>query len=259
MRSLVIIPTYNERENISRLIPAVLEADRELDVLVVDDGSPDGTGELAESFARRTSRVRVLQRGSKQGLATAYVEGFKYALARPYERIIQMDADFSHRPQDLPRLLRAAEGADVVIGSRNIPGGQTENWSPLRNLISKGGSFYARALLKMPIRDCTSGFKCFRREVLEGLDFDSLQSNGFGFQIEANTHATRAGFRIVEVPIVFSDRIAGRSKMSWQIFLEALTLVWKLRSQQAPTISTAPRKSLVPVRSLTPSPSHSEG
>lgn len=234
VRSLVIIPTYNERENLSRLIPAVLGADHNLDVLVVDDGSPDGTGELAESFARRTSRVRVIQRGSKQGLASAYVEGFKYALARSYGRIVQMDADFSHRPQDLPRLLEAAEGADVVIGSRNVPGGRTENWSMLRSLISRGGSLYTQTLLKLPVQDCTSGFKCLRREVLEGIDFDGLKASGFGFQVEINAFAARAGFRIVEVPIVFPDRSAGRSKMSLRIFLEAITLVWKLRSQQSP-------------------------
>ena len=233
MRSLVIIPTYNERENLSRLIFEVLAADCQLDVLVVDDGSPDGTGELAESLARQTSRVRVIQRGSKQGLATAYIEGFKYALAYHYELIIQMDADFSHRPQDLPRLLGAAEDADVVIGSRNIPGGRTENWSALRCLVSRGGSIYARTLLELPIRDCTSGFKCFRREVLESIDFDLLKANGFGFQVEVNAFATRAGFRIVEVPIVFPDRAAGHSKMSWKIFLEAVTLVWKLRTQRA--------------------------
>ena len=232
MRSLVIIPTYNERENLSRLILEILAADCELDVLVVDDGSPDGTGALAESLTRQTSRVRVIQRGSKQGLATAYVEGFKCALAHHYELIIQMDADFSHRPQDLPRLLRAAEDADVVIGSRNIPGGGTENWSALRCLVSRGGSLYARTLLELPIRDCTSGFKCFRREVLESIDFDLLRANGFGFQVEVNAFATRAGFRIVEVPIVFPDRTAGHSKMSWKIFLEAVTLVWKLRTQQ---------------------------
>ncbi len=240
MRSLVIIPTYNERENLPRLIFAILATDRELDVLVVDDGSPDGTGELAESFAGQTSRVRVIQRGSKQGLASAYVEGFKYALARPYKRIIQMDADFSHRPQDLPRLLRAAEKADVVIGSRNVPGGRTEDWSALRRLISKGGSLYARTLLKLTVRDCTSGFKCFRREVLESIDFDSLEAGGFGFQVEVNTLATRAGFRIVEVPIVFPDRAAGHSKMSWRIFLEAFTLVWKLRSRQTPSRPAIP-------------------
>ena len=240
MRSLAIMPTYNERENLSRLILEVLSADPDLDVLVVDDGSPDGTGELAESFARQTSRVRVIHRGSKQGLATAYVEGFEYALARDYELIIQMDADFSHRPQDLPRLLRAAEDADVVIGSRNVPGGRTENWSALRRLISRGGSFYARTLLKLPIQDCTSGFKCFRREVLESIDFDNLEAGGFGFQVEVNTFAARAGFRIAEVPIVFPDRAAGRSKMNWKIFLEALTLVWQLRSQQPPSPSAIP-------------------
>src|SRR5919202_5099600 len=187
MSSLVIIPPYNEREHLSRLILEILAADCELEVLVVDDGSHNGTGALAESLTRQTSRVRVIQRGSKQGLATAYVEGFKYALAHYYELIIQMDADFSHRPQDLPRLLRAAEDADVVIGSRNIPGGGTENWSALRCLVSRGGSLYARTLLELPIRDCTSGFKCFRREVLESIDFDLLRANGFGFQVEVNT------------------------------------------------------------------------
>jgi dolichol-phosphate mannosyltransferase len=240
MRSLAIIPTYNERENLSRLILEVLSADPELDVLVVDDGSPDGTRELAESFARQTSRVRMIQRGSKQGLASAYVEDFEYALARDYELIIQMDADFSHRPQDLPRLLRATEEAEVVIGSRNVPGGRTENWSALHRLISRGGSFYARTLLKLPIQDCTSGFKCFRREVLESIDFDALKASGFGFQVEVNTFAVRAGFRILEVPIVFPDRTTGCSKMNRKIFLEAVTLVWQLRSQQPPSRSAPP-------------------
>jgi dolichol-phosphate mannosyltransferase len=195
MKSLVIIPTYNERENLARLLLEILIADRDLDVLVVDDGSPDGTGELAQSFVRQTSRVRLLRRQGKQGLASAYVQGFQYALDRPYQRIAQMDADFSHRPRDLPRLLKAAQSADVVIGSRDVPGGRTEGWSALRRLISKGGSFYARALLGLRIRDCTSGFKCLRREVLESIDFDSLEADGFGFQVEINAFAARAGFR----------------------------------------------------------------
>ena len=244
MKTVVITPTYNERDNLALLIPTLLEAHRALDILVIDDGSPDGTGKLAEYFAQQTSRVRVLQRGRKQGLGTAYVTGFRYALAHHYEYIVQMDADLSHRPDDLPRLLEAAENADVVIGSRNVPGGRTENWSALRRLISRGGSFYARTLLKLPIRDCTSGFKCFRREVLESIDFDNLRANGFGFQVEVNTLAVRVGFRIVEVPIVFPDRAAGRSKMNRRIFLEAVTLVWQLRSQQPPPRSALPTASL---------------
>jgi dolichol-phosphate mannosyltransferase len=234
MQSLIIIPTYNEHENLLRLIPALLGVDPYLEVLVIDDGSPDGTGEIAESFALRTDRVRVLHRKGKLGLGTAYVAGFEYALSHDYAYVLQMDADFSHRPEDLPRLLRAVESADVVIGSRNVPGGRVEDWSLLRRFISKGDSFYARTLLNLPIRDCTSGFKCFRREVLEANVFGNVKSNGYGFQVEINHLCHRAGFRIVEVPIVFPDRGAGRSKMSWRIFLEAAMLVWKLRHQTRP-------------------------
>lgn len=229
MRSAAIVPTYNERENLSLLVPEVLEADRELDVLVVDDGSPDGTGELAERLGRETGRVRVLHRTGKQGLGTAYVEGFRVALNLGYERIVQMDADLSHRPEDLPLLLRAVEAADVVVGSRGVQGGRVENWSALRRLVSGGGSLYARTLLGLPIRDVTGGFKCFRREALEALDLTGIRSNGYGFQVEMNYLCHQADLRISEVPIVFPDRVVGDSKMSWPIFLEAAILVLKLR------------------------------
>jgi dolichol-phosphate mannosyltransferase len=232
VRSLIVIPTYNERDNLPRLVAALLEEAPSIEVLVVDDGSPDGTGDIAETLARETDRVRVLHRTGKLGLSTAYVAGFKYALSNDYEFVVQMDADFSHRPKDLPRLLQATKSADLAIGSRDVPGGRAENRSLLRQFISKGGSFYARTLLNLPIKDCTSGFKCFRREVLEALDLDSVRSNGYGFQVEINHLCYRAGFRIVEVPIVFPDRRAGRSKMSRHILLEAAALVWKLRHRE---------------------------
>jgi dolichol-phosphate mannosyltransferase len=232
MRSLVIIPTYNERENLPRLVPAVLAEDNALDVLVVDDASPDGTGKVAESLARKTGRVQVMHRSDKQGLGTAYVAGFRYALDQGYDCVVQMDADFSHRPEDLPRLLEATEFADVVVGSRNVPGGRVENWSLLRRFVSKGGSLYSRILLGLPLKDCTSGFKCFRRRVLETVDFAGVVSNGYGFQVEMNFLCHRTRFAIAEVPIVFPDRKAGESKMSWQIFAEAAALVWKLRGQR---------------------------
>lgn len=228
---LIVVPTYNEHENLPRLILALLETNPSVEVLVIDDASKDGTGEIAESFSRRTARVRVLHREGKLGLGTAYVAGFEHALRWGYDYVIQMDADFSHRPEDVPSLLRAASEADLVIGSRNVPGGRVENWSLLRRFISRGGSVYSRLVLGLPIKDCTSGFKCWRREVLETIDFLSVGSNGYGFQVEMNYLCYRSGFRIAETPIVFPDRTAGRSKMSWRIFLEAAMLVPKLRRQ----------------------------
>jgi len=250
MDPIVIIPTYNERENLASLIPAIFEIEEALDILVVDDGSPDGTGELVETFTKQTTRVQMLQRGSKQGLGTAYLDGFKYALPRGYDYMVQMDADFSHRPEDLPRLLRAAEDADLVIGSRKVPGGRVENWSFVRRFVSNGGSVYARTLLGLPIKDCTGGFKCFRRRVLEALDLDNVRSNGYGFQVEMNYLCHRAGFKVIEVPIVFPDRTAGQSKMSARIFLEAASLVWQLRGQQ-PSFNrrVAPEGPLDPLQS----------
>jgi len=229
MGPIVITPTYNERENITPFVTAVLAIDPSLHVLVVDDNSPDGTGEVAEDLAATTGRVHVLHRPGKQGLGTAYVRAFQYALAHGYEYIVQMDADLSHRPEDLSRLLDAAPGADLVVGSRYVPGGQVENWSPLRRSISKGGSLYARTLLSMPVKDCTSGFKCFHRRTLQSIDLAGVVSNGFGFQVEMTYLCHRAGMRIVEVPIVFPDRAYGRSKMSRRIFTEAISLVWRIR------------------------------
>ncbi|MDB5074233.1 MAG: undecaprenyl-phosphate mannosyltransferase [Chloroflexi bacterium] len=240
MKPLVIIPTYNERANVTHLIASVLGVDPSIDVLVVDDSSPDGTGELADDLAMGNRRVKVLHRQGKLGLGTAYITGFKYALARDYDRVVEMDADFSHRPEDLPQLLATSENADVVIGSRSVAGGRTENWSWLRRSISKGGSLYARYMLRLPILDCTSGFKCFRREVLQALDLDAVNSNGFGFQVEMNHLCNAAGFRFAEVPIVFPDRIAGESKMSYKIFGEAATLVWRLRFNRSAKRSRTP-------------------
>jgi len=240
---LVIIPTFNERENISSLVHALLPLDPDIHILVVDDGSPDGTGDIAEELAVETGRVEVIHRSGKQGLGTAYVAGFRHALLHGYEKIVEMDADFSHRPEDLPRLIAAADTADVVIGSRNIPGGRVVGWSPLRQFISKGGSIYARLLLGLPIHDCTSGFKCFRRSALEVLDLDSLRSNGYAFQVEVNYACTRAGLRFAEVPIVFPDRAQGKSKMSGNIATEAAWVVLRLRLglTKVPVLATAPR------------------
>jgi len=229
MRALVIIPTYNEQENIHSLVQAVLAEDERIDVLVVDDASPDGTGGIADALARDSGRVHVIHRSGKLGLGTAYVAGFQYALAHRYDRVIEMDADFSHRPEDLPRLIAASDEADVVVGSRNVPGGRAEGWSPLRHLVSKGGSLYARLLLGLPIKDCTSGFKCFRRAAIELLDLPALRSNGYAFQVEVNHACAQSGLRLAEVPIVFPDRIRGRSKMSWHIAVEAAWLVLRLR------------------------------
>lgn len=240
MDSIVIIPTYNERENLGPLIAAILAIVPAIHVLVVDDNSPDGTGRLADELAAAEPRVKVLHRAGKQGLGTAYVAGFEYALVHGYERVVEMDADFSHRPEDLPRLLDAAAGADVVIGSRNVPGGRTINWSPLRRLISKGGSHYARLVLGLPIHDCTSGFKCFRRAALAALDLGRLRSNGYAFQVEVNYACARAGLRLAEVPIVFPDRVRGASKMSAHIIWEAASLVLRLRLGLAPVPLVAP-------------------
>ena len=226
--TLVIIPTFNERENLPRLARELLGTDPSLHILVIDDGSPDGTGALADRLADETGRVNVMHRQGKLGLGSAYVAGFKHALDNNYACVVQMDADFSHRPQDLPRLLAAARRADVVVGSRNVPGGQVLGWSPFRAFLSKGGSLYSRALLRLPIRDCTSGFKCFCRRSLEALDLDRLGSNGFGFQVEVNYALKRAGMRFAEVPIVFPDRERGMSKMSTSIIFEAAWLVLRL-------------------------------
>jgi len=229
LRTLVILPTYNERANLPRLLEALLKIRPGLDALVVDDNSPDGTGEAADEIASQEARVKVLHRSGKYGLGTAYVAGFEYAMRHAYDYVIEMDADFSHRPEDIPAMLLAATSADLVIGSRNIPGGRTVGWSWPRILLSRGGSLYTRLLLNVPIKDCTSGFKCFSRAALAQLDFEHLLSNGYAFQVEVNHACHQAGLAIVEVPIIFPERVAGRSKMSPGIMLEAALLVIRLR------------------------------
>lgn len=233
MRCLVVMPTYNERDNLAALLPKIL-ADPRFHVLVVDDSSPDGTADLVTEIAEAyPGRVFLLSRPRKLGLGTAYIAGFRWALARDYDLVCEMDADFSHDPETLPRLVEAAQDADLVLGSRYVPGGGTVNWSPLRRFISKGGSTYARLILGVRYRDLTGGFKCFRRRVLESLDLDAIQSTGYAFQIELTYRAHRAGFRIAEVPILFEERRAGQSKMSVDIVLEALVRVWQLRLEGA--------------------------
>jgi dolichol-phosphate mannosyltransferase len=234
MHTLVIVPTYNELPNLKALVQQLLAVDPTLDVLIVDDDSPDGTGRLADLLVAQSARVHVLHREGKLGLGTAYVAGFSYALRHGYDRVVEMDADFSHRPEDLPRLLAASEWADVVIGSRNVPGGQVRNWSPLRQTISKLGSRFARTVLRLPIHDCTSGFKVFRRETLERLDLPAIRSNGYAFQVEVNYACAASGQRFTEVPIIFPDRVRGASKMSWRIVVEALAMVLRLRLNITP-------------------------
>jgi dolichol-phosphate mannosyltransferase len=231
MRTLVIIPTYNERENLGRLVPAILRQDESIDVLVVDDNSPDGTGQLARSLAARSHRVRAMHRAGKLGLGTAYLAGFREALECGYRHVVEMDADFSHDPADLPRLIAPVRDgeADLTLGSRWVAGGGTRRWPLRRRLLSRSGSLYARTVLGVPVRDLTGGFKCFHRRVLLALDLERVSSTGYGFQIELTYRALRAGFRVRELPIVFTERECGVSKMSGGIVTEAMRMVWALR------------------------------
>ena len=226
MRAVICLPTYNERENLEatlRELEGVLETgDR---VVVIDDGSPDGTGELADRLAAELPFVDVLHRAEKQGLGPAYLAGFRHALAGGAELVFEMDCDRSHDPGDVPRLRAAADEADLVLGSRYVEGGAIRNWGLVRRLVSAGGSLYARLVLGVPVRDLTGGFKCYRRRVLEHIDLDAVRSRGYAFQIETTYRALRAGFRVVEVPITFVDREVGGSKMSRSIVLEA---IWKV-------------------------------
>ena len=228
VKATVCLPTYNERENLEKMVRAL--GRHGVDVLVVDDRSPDGTGEIADRLAAELDYVSVLHRETKEGIGRAYIAAFEHLLRGDSELILEMDCDFSHRPEDVPRLIAACEaGADLALGSRYVPGGGTRNWGLLRRVISWGGSFYARVILGLPIRDLTGGFKCFRRTVLETLDLDAIHSKGYAFQIETTYRAVRRGFEVVEVPIVFADRTEGTSKMSRTIFLEAVVKVPLLR------------------------------
>jgi dolichol-phosphate mannosyltransferase len=227
--ALVCLPTYDEADNLGPIVEAILAATPDVDVLVVDDNSPDGTGRLADQIAAREPRVQVLHRAGKEGLGKAYLAGFAWALQRGYALVLEMDADFSHDPRYLPAMLEKARQADLVLGSRNVPGGGTVNWSLARRLLSRGGSLYARSILGLPVRDLTGGFKCFHREVLEAIDLPTVECSGYAFQIELTFRAFRKGFRVAEIPIVFVDRRVGRSKMSRRIVLEAVRKVWSIR------------------------------
>lgn len=229
-RALVIIPTYNEARNLPLLIPQVLDQDECIDILVLDDGSPDGTGRLADEFAQDSGRVFALHRKGKQGLGTAYVAGFRWGLERDYAYIFEMDADFSHDPKHLPEFLQEVKQADLVVGSRYLRGRVTVvNWPMARLLLSYFANIYARVITGLNVYDATGGFKCFRRKVLEAIDLNAVHSNGYSFQIEMNLRAQRKGFQIKEIPIIFVDRTDGESKMSGKIVREAIWMVWRLR------------------------------
>ncbi|MCD6382655.1 MAG: polyprenol monophosphomannose synthase [Candidatus Hydrothermae bacterium] len=229
MKGVVVVPTYNERENIEELIEKTLSTSPDIDILIVDDNSPDGTGEIAEKIAKENPRVKVLHRPGKMGLGSAYVEGFKWALEKGYDFIMEMDADFSHNPEDIPRFIEKIKEYDLVIGSRYTDGVSVVNWPISRLLLSYFANIYARTVTGVPIMDLTGGFKCFRREVLESINLDTIMSDGYAFQIEMNYRAYKKGFRITEIPIIFIERRAGSSKMSKKIVWEAFWLVWKLR------------------------------
>ena len=228
-RVLVIVPTYNERENLPRFLEELLALPLHLQVLVVDDNSPDGSGRLAEELSGKEPRLQVLHRPGKMGLGSAYREGFAWALQRDFDRVVEMDADFSHDPRALPKLIAASDEADLVIGSRYVSGGGTAGWGPLRRFISQGGCLYARLILGISIRDLTGGFKCFQRRVLEAIDLGEVASEGYSFQIEMNYRVLKGGFSVKEIPILFTDRRVGKSKMSWRIFWEGIRKVWWMR------------------------------
>lgn len=229
MKPLVIIPTYNERENIVNILPVVLAQRSDLDILVVDDNSPDGTGQLVREFAVKEPRVHLLSRAGKEGLGKAYLAGFRWGLAQNYDALIEMDADFSHRPVDLIPLIDGLKAADFAVGSRYVEGGGTVNWGLMRKIISRGGGIYSRLILGFPLNDWTGGFNAWKREVLEGIGLETVMSNGYSFQIELKYKSLKKGFRGVEVPILFEDRRVGQSKMSLKIVLEAFYRVWLLR------------------------------
>ncbi len=232
-KSLIIIPTYDELDNISRLIPDLLGRYENLDVLVVDDNSPDTTGNYVEELSKKDPRIKIIKRSSKQGLGTAYIAGFKYAIQHDYEYVFEMDADFSHDPKEINTFLEAVKKYDLVIGSRYVRGVNVINWPMRRLLLSYFANKYTRFITGMPIQDATGGFKCFRRSVLESINLDKIKSNGYAFQIEMTFKAWKKGFKVGEIPIVFVDRVKGTSKMSRKIVREAIFMVWKLRIRSA--------------------------
>jgi dolichol-phosphate mannosyltransferase len=239
-KTLVIVPTYNEKDNLPPLIERVMRHPTDVEVLVVDDNSPDGTGKLADEIAAKNPRVHVLHRAQKSGLGRAYLAGFKWALERDYEFIFEMDGDFSHNPDDIPTLLQAAQAADLAIGSRYKDGIRIINWPLRRLMLSKGAANYVQIVTGMRISDPTAGYKCFRRSALQSLDLDKVRSDGYSFQIEMTHKLWRRGMRIVEVPIIFSDRFQGSSKMSFRIMAEAFWMVWRLWLQNG--LRRRPRK-----------------
>jgi len=232
LKILVIIPTYNESQNIEKLLEQIVGQNIDgLDVLVVDDNSPDGTGDLVKKFSKKEQSIHLLERTEKLGLGTAYMTGFRYALEKEYDLIIEMDADFSHDPNELKNLINATNQYDLVIGSRYVKGVNVINWPLSRLLLSMGASLYTRMITGLPLRDCTSGFKCFKRKVLESINLDKIQSDGYSFQIEMSFKAWKKGFILGEIPIIFLDRSAGTSKMSKKIVREAIWMVWNLKFQ----------------------------
>ncbi len=228
-RSLVVIPTYNEADNVQKIISEVLHVDANIEVLVVDDNSPDGTADLVTQMMERDSRIHLIRRNGKMGLGTAYVEGFKYAIQQQFDYVFEMDADFSHDPKEIPQFLKKMQGCDVVVGSRYVNGVRVVNWPVRRLLLSYFANIYTRLITGLPVKDATAGFKCFKREVLENINLDEIKSNGYAFQIEMNYQAWRKGFKLCEHPIIFVDRRVGISKMSREIVYEAVWVVWKLR------------------------------
>ena len=231
MKILIIIPTYNELENLPKLLPEVLSKDQNIEILIVDDNSPDGSSSYVENEMKTNGRIHLIKRLSKQGLGTAYIAGFKFALQKDYKIIFEMDADFSHDPKEIPRFIEEIKNADVVLGSRYKNGVNVINWPMRRLLLSWFANLYTRVITGMPVCDATGGYKCFRREVLEAIDLNRVKSNGYAFQIEMNYKAWKKRFTIKEIPIIFIDRMKGNSKMSKKIVREAVFMVWKLRFQ----------------------------
>jgi dolichol-phosphate mannosyltransferase len=229
VKAIIAIPTYNERENIVNLVRDIQQFAPSVDLLIIDDNSPDGTGAIADDMAARDNTIHVLHRAGKLGLGTAYIAGFHYAIEQGYDFVFEMDADFSHNPSYLPQFLALAENADVVIGSRYVEGGGTPNWSRLRKFISGGGNIFARAVLGIPVHDCTAGYRCYRTAALNTLNLDAIRAQGYAFQVEMTYNFWKSGFRIRELPIIFEDRRVGKSKMSRKIFVEAF--LWVLRTR----------------------------